>query len=124
MMEAFSSHVGSDRPGESGSRLCEAVIRFEKETVGRGPEEVKAYLVDDMIVLRERGILTRAEKNLLGQGDGSSGRELVRDFRRRLLEVHRSSFEEEVGEVLGRKVRAVFADLDIEREERLIVLVL
>jgi uncharacterized protein YbcI len=123
-MEAFSLQLDSDHPGETGSRLCEAVIRFEKETVGRGPEEVKAYLVDDMIVLRERGILTRAEKSLLGQGEGSGGRELVRDFRRRLLEGHLASFENEVAEVLGRKVRAVFADLDIEREERLIVLVL
>jgi uncharacterized protein YbcI len=123
-MEAFSPQQDSGHPGEAGSRLCEAVIRFEKETVGRGPEEVKAYLVDDMIVLRERGILTRAEKSLLGQGEGSGGRELVRDFRRRLLEGHLASFENEVAEVLGRKVRAVFADLDIEREERLIVLVL
>ena len=106
------------------SRLCEVIIRFEKETIGRGPEEVKAYLVDDLVLLREKGILTQAEKSLIGQEEGDGGRELVREFRRLLLEGRRERLEEEIGEVLGREVKAMFADLDIERDERLIILVI
>lgn len=133
LTSGFSSHLfeggSSESPslfktGEACSRLCEVIIRFEKETIGRGPEEVKAYLVDDLILLREKGIFTRAEKSLIGQEEGDGGRELVREFRRLLLEGRRESLEEKIGEVLGRKVRAMLTDLDIERDERLIILVI
>ena len=38
------------------------VIRFEKEFMGRGPLETKAYLLDDLVVVRLRGVLTAARR--------------------------------------------------------------
>ena len=36
--------------GQLESRICEAVIKFEKEFMGRGPLETKAYIIDDMVL--------------------------------------------------------------------------
>ena len=44
--------------------ISEAIIRFEREFMGRGPEETKTYIIDDMVLIRLRGVLTPAEKNL------------------------------------------------------------
>ncbi len=40
------------------AEICDAMIRFEKEYMGRGPAETKSYIIDDMIVVRLKGILT------------------------------------------------------------------
>ena len=67
------------------AEICEAIIKFEKEYIGRGPLETKTYIIDDMILIRLKGVLTKAEEQLANTGD-SSGRELIKKVRIELLE--------------------------------------
>lgn len=38
------------------ARISEAVIKFEKEYMGRGPMESKTYILKDMILIRLKGV--------------------------------------------------------------------
>ena len=55
--------------GQIEAEITEAVIRFEKEYMGRGPEEAKTYIVDDMVLVRLKGVLSRAEHQLATTGE-------------------------------------------------------
>lgn len=50
--------------GQLEAQISEVVIKFEKEFMGRGPLETKAYLIDDMVLVRLRNVLTQAELKL------------------------------------------------------------
>jgi uncharacterized protein YbcI len=47
--------------GQLEAEICDAVIKFEKEYMGRGPVETKAYIIDDMVLVRLKNVLTQAE---------------------------------------------------------------
>lgn len=54
----------SKTKGQVEAEICEAVIKFEKEYMGRGPLETKAYIIDDMVLVRLKNVLTQAELRL------------------------------------------------------------
>ena len=110
--------------GEIHSRLCTEIIRFEKEIMGRGPEEVKAYLVDDMVILRLKGVLTRAEINLLDHGEGEKEMALIKEFRQKLIDKNRSFLDNMVRSITGCTVRSILTDLSVRTGERMIIFVL
>ena len=56
------------------AEIGEAVIRFEKEYMGRGPVEAKTYLVEDMVLVRLKGVMTLAEYQLASSEDSRYGR--------------------------------------------------
>ena len=56
--------------GQIEAEISQAILKFEKEHIGRGPEEIRAFVVADMIVVRERGVLTPAEIHLATASDG------------------------------------------------------
>lgn len=122
--------VWVDRPeeaplnlGEVHSRLCMEIIRFEKEIMGRGPEEVKAYIVDDMIILRLKGVLTRAEINLLDHGEGEKEMALIKEFRQKLIDKNRSYLDDMIRSITGCCVESVHTDLSVRTGERVIIFV-
>ena len=51
--------------GEIEGAICEGVARFEQEYMGRGPKDIHAHLVGDLLVVRLRGVLTAAEQQLV-----------------------------------------------------------
>lgn len=55
---------------QAEDNISKAIIKFEKEFLGRGPEEVKTYILGDMILVRLKGILTPAEQHLAGNHEG------------------------------------------------------
>ncbi len=112
------------RLGEVHDRLCKEIILFEKEIMGRGPEEVKAYLIDDLIVLRLRGVLTRAEMKLLEQSEGDKEMSLIKEFRQKLIEKNRGQLERIIEEATGCRVRSIHTDLSTVTGERIIIFVI
>jgi len=50
--------------GEAEAEITQAVIRFEKEYLGRGPLEARTYFINDMIFIRLRGVLTAGDHKL------------------------------------------------------------
>jgi hypothetical protein len=51
--------------GEIEAAICEGISRFEQEYMGRGPKDIRAHLIGDLLVVRLRGVLTAAEQQLV-----------------------------------------------------------
>ena len=46
--------------GEIEATICEGMSQFEQEYMGRGPKDIRAHLVGDVILIRLAGVLTVA----------------------------------------------------------------
>lgn len=107
--------------GQLEAEISDAIIRFEKEYMGRGPLETKTYIIDDMVIVRLKGVLTRAERQLAESGEASIGRELIKRMRHALLEKGRPMLDAIVEDVVGVPVISLHTDLSTVTGERLIV---
>ena len=56
--------------GQIEAEFTEAIIKFEKDYLGRGPLEARTFFVHDMILVRLRGVLTPAELKLAESREG------------------------------------------------------
>ena len=50
--------------GEIEGAICEVISRFEQDYMGRGPKDIHAHLLGDLLVVRLQGVLTAAEQHL------------------------------------------------------------
>ena len=107
--------------GQVEAEISEAIIKFEKEYMGRGPLETKSYLVDDMVLVRLKGVLTQAEHQLVSKGAGGKGRDLVKQVRIELLEQGRPLLESEIERITKREVRCLHTDISTSTGERVIL---
>jgi len=107
--------------GQLEAEICEAVIQFEKEFMGRGPLETKAYIIDDMVLVRLKNVLTQAELKLADVREIKEGRELVKRIRITLLEQGRPLLEAVVENILGIKVKSLHTDISTVTGERVIL---
>jgi uncharacterized protein YbcI len=110
--------------GELEAEISRAFIEFEKEYMGRGPLETKSYILDDMVVVRLKKILTPAELKLVEADEHPGNRELIKQARHRLLEHARPLLEKVIWKILGVKVRSMHTDLSTRTGERIIVFTL
>lgn len=114
----------SKTKGQVESEICEAVIKFEKEYMGRGPLETKAYIIDDMVLVRLKNVLTPAEMKLSSVTDRKDGRELIKRIRITLLEQGRPLLEAAVESILGIKIKSLHTDISTMTGERVIIFTL
>ena len=56
--------------GEIEAEISQAIVQFEIDYMGRGPKETRAHIVEDLIVVRLKGVLTPAEEQLTKSIDG------------------------------------------------------
>ena len=110
--------------GEIEADISAAIIKFEKEYMGRGPDETKTFIIDDMVLVRLRGVLTPAEQKLASAGDANGGRSLIKQVRSELLERGRVLLENIVNEITGRRVTSLHTDISTLTGERVIIFVL
>jgi hypothetical protein len=43
--------------GEIEAAICKGISRFEQDYMGRGPKDIHAFVLDDMLVVRLAGVL-------------------------------------------------------------------
>ena len=110
--------------GQLEAEISEAIIKFEKEYMGRGPEETRTYIVDDMAIVRLRGVLTPAEKQLAKSADESHGRRLIKQVRIELLEKARFLLEPIIRDITGKNVKSLHTDISTVTGERIIIFAL
>jgi uncharacterized protein YbcI len=48
--------------GEIEAAVCAGITRFEQDYMGRGPKDIHAHLIGDLLVIRLQGVLTAAEQ--------------------------------------------------------------
>lgn len=104
--------------GQIEAEISEAIIKFEKEHLGRGPKEARTFIVQDMIVVRLRRVLTPAEIQLAKDPEGCR---LIKEVRHRLLEGSRSILEKMILDRTGEKVISLHTDISTKTGERIII---
>lgn len=110
--------------GQIEAEISEAFIKFEKEYMGRGPDETKTYIIDDLVVIRLRRVLTPAEQHLAKASDDPKGRTLIKQVRSELIEKARPLLETIIAELTGKKVKSLHTDISTVTGERIIVFTL
>ena len=103
---------------EAETAVRNAVIKFEQEFMGRGPTEVKAFLLRDLVVVHLKGVLTPAERQLAKSGDGI---EMVKRMRQNLIAQGGDKLCAQISEIIVSKITGLFTDIDTSICERVIV---
>lgn len=107
--------------GQLEATISEMMIKFEKEFMGRGPSCARSYIIDDMILVRLKKVLTPAEDRLAKMSDGLK---LIKRARVELLENSRELLEKLINEITGCSVKSLHTDISIKTGERVIIFVL
>ncbi|HEX7768237.1 MAG TPA: DUF2294 domain-containing protein [Nitrospira sp.] len=104
--------------GEIESAIRNAIIKFEQEFMGRGPEDVRAYIVRDLVVVRLKGVLTPAERQLAKSAEGV---DMVKRIRQTLIAQGREKLFEQVNDITGAKALGLFTDINAQIGEKILV---
>ena len=107
--------------GTLESRISNALTQFEKEHLGRGPKEARSFIIQDMVLIRLKGILTPAEENL---ATTESGPHLIKDIRTRLIESSRTLLDKILKNETGCNVISMHTDISSRSGERIFVFVM
>lgn len=107
--------------GEMESQISEAIIKFEKEYMGRGPKETKALIINDVIFVRLKGVLTPAEEQLAKTAEGA---DLIKKTRVQLLEGARVLLENIISEITSCRIKSLHSDISTKTGERVIIFTL
>ena len=109
---------------ETEREISQAIIRFEKEFMGRGPLESRSYLIEDMVLVRLKNVLTPAECKLAGSDESKRGRYLIKQMRQELIEQGRPLLDAAIKGILGVNVVSLHTDISAKTGERVIVFTL
>ncbi|MBV9471201.1 MAG: DUF2294 domain-containing protein [Abitibacteriaceae bacterium] len=107
--------------GSIEADIANAVVRFQREQQGRGPADVRAHLLGEMVLVRCKGIFTATEERLAASEEG---RRLVRSARQELRSINHSEIEEIIGQIAGCTVVRSFYDVDVQAGEQVEIYVL
>jgi uncharacterized protein YbcI len=110
--------------GDVEAEISQAVIRFKKEYMGRGPLSVRTYLFDDMVLVRLQGVLTPAEQKLAEVEERSRGRDLIKQMRLELIEHGRPLLEAVVRDILHVEIVSLHTDVSTSTGESIILFTL
>ncbi|MDD2237842.1 MAG: DUF2294 domain-containing protein, partial [Kiritimatiellae bacterium] len=106
------------KKGTMEHQISDAIINFEKEYMGRGPLETRTFIIENMIIVRLKGVLTRAELQLVKAEDSDRGRKLIKEMRIELIEKGRPLLDAAVGAITGQKVVSLHTDISTITGER------
>ena len=110
--------------GELEREISQAIIRFEKEFMGRGPLETKSFIIEDMVLIRLKNVLTPAEMKLSEAETRERGRYLIKQMRQELIERGRPLLDAVIKDILGVDVISLHTDISAKTGERVIVFTL
>jgi len=118
--------------GEIEAAVCDGISRFQHEFLGRGPRDINAYLIGTLLVVRLKGVLSPAERQLVmplvsvgadGDTDGAgvavgesggengNGRALLKQVRAHMVSVGRQRLAEIIELAVGVKLVSVHHDI-------------
>jgi uncharacterized protein YbcI len=116
--------VAMKTQGEIEAGICEGISRFEQEYMGRGPKDIHAHLIGDLLLVRLQGVLTAAEQQLVKVLPSEKGRDLLKQVRTHLMETARPVLEATVQEITGVKVLSLHHDISTLTGEEIVVFTL
>lgn len=101
------------------AEICTALIAFEREHMGRGPVDVRSFIIEDMVLIRLKGILTPAERHLAKDADGI---QLIKQVRAKLLENSSKLLAEVIMGITLANVVSFHTDVSTRAGERMIII--
>jgi uncharacterized protein YbcI len=110
--------------GEIEAAICEGISHFEQDYMGRGPKEIHAHLLSDLLLVRLKGVLTAAEQQLVKALPAEKGRDLLKQVRTHLIETARPLMEAMVEKVTGVKVLSLHHDISTVTGEEVVLFTL
>jgi uncharacterized protein YbcI len=110
--------------GEIEAAISEGIARFEQEYMGRGPKDVRTYLLGDLLVVRLQGVLTAAEQHLVKTVPAEKGRNLLKLVRTELVETARPIMGALVEHITGIKVVSLHHDVSTVTGEEVMLFAL
>ncbi|HID93293.1 MAG TPA: DUF2294 family protein [bacterium (Candidatus Stahlbacteria)] len=99
--------------------IGEAMLKFLREQIGENPKEVNTIIENKIILVRFKKALPTAEKHLLMEGVIG-----VKDLKERIMKGTRPLLEDMIKDLTGAKVISVHSDVNVETQERIILLTL
>ena len=110
--------------GEIEAAICEGISRFQQDYMGRGPKDIHAHLIGDLLVVRIKSVLTAAEKQLVKSFSPDKGRDLLKQVRTHLIETARPLMEAMIVEATGVQVVSLHHDISTVTGEEVFVFTL
>lgn len=110
--------------GEIEAAIGAGVTRFQQEYLGRGPKDIRTYLLDDLVLVRLQGILTAAEQHLVKSMPAEKGRDLLKQVRTHLIEIARPKLMEMIEAATGIAPVSLHHDISTVTGEEVIVVTL
>ena len=104
--------------GQIEAAITEALTRFEREHLGRGPKQARTFIVRDLVVVRLTGILSPAEQQLSRE---SGGIQLLKQMRSRLIEDSSAALSQLVEHATAANVVTMHTDISSRTGERVFV---
>jgi uncharacterized protein YbcI len=103
------------------AEIAEAMVRFEIEYMGRGPKEARCSIVEDMVVVRLKGVLTAAEQQLSKSPEGV---ELIKKMRSTLIDSAKTYLSQVIADITRTRVLDIYTDISTVFGERILVFTL
>ena len=107
--------------GEIEAAVCDGLSRFEHDFMGRGPKDIRAHLIGDLLVVRLHGVLTAAEQHLVTTLPAEKGRDLLKQVRTQLIEIARPALETLIREITGSKPVSMHHDISTITGEEVVI---
>jgi uncharacterized protein YbcI len=125
MMKAVSRlEISMKTQGEIEAAICEGIARFEQDYMGRGPKDIRAHLLGDIVLVRLKGVLTAAEQHLVQSLPVEKGRDLLKQVRTHLVETARPLMESMVEDITGINVVSLHHDISTVTGEEVVLFTL
>jgi uncharacterized protein YbcI len=107
--------------GQIEAEISDAMVRLHREQTGRGPNQARTHIVEDMVIVRLQEVLTPAERQLTGNPHGQS---LIKQFHQQMHEIARRSLEQIIETTTGCHVTSVHNDVSTKTGEQVAIFVL
>jgi uncharacterized protein YbcI len=104
-MEAGTQTTGLSRDKE----ISRGIVTIYKDYLGRGPTRSQTVISRDLVTTVCEDGLTRAERNLVEEGEDDT----VREIRRKFQSAMRTDIISLVGAVMDRPVKTLLSDHDV-----------
>ncbi len=104
--------------GQAEASVTEALSRFKREFLGRGPKVARTHIYQDMVIIRLTAGMSQAEIQL---SQDASGVELFKRMRTKLIEGSDELIKKLVEESVGLPVKSMHTDISSRTGESVFV---
>lgn len=107
--------------GQTEAQISDAVSKFEKEYMGRGPRNIKTKIFQNHILIVIDGFLSQSEQKLC---DNDNGIKLIKEMRISLFEHSRGYLQELIKDIIHIEIASMHSDVSTKSGEKVIVVTL